>query len=121
MSNRRFWKVLSLVILIAISASCIFTLCFIIPKFEQIYADAMPGKPLPRLTLLLLDSRFPLMAINALWPLAGIVLLMRNHRSTMVWLNLGTLLGFIELALVTLALFLPMCDGIIVGMSESQR
>ena len=121
MTNRRFWRVLSLVILIAISAFCIFNLCFIVPKFEQIYAFAFPGRPLPGLTLFVLGSRYPLIAITALYPLAGMVLLRRNHPATLVCLNLGTLLGFIELALVTLALFLPMCDGIIVGMSESQR
>ena len=111
---------LSLVILITISAACIFTLCFIVLKFEQIYADAMPGKPLPGLTLLVLGSRFPLIAINALWPLAGIVLLMRNHRSTMIWLNLGTVLGLIELIVTVVALFLPMVSHI-VGMSETSR
>jgi type IV pilus assembly protein PilC len=40
-----------LVVLVIASAILTFLLIFIVPKFQQIFADALPGKPLPSVTL----------------------------------------------------------------------
>src|SRR6201999_1023329 len=40
-----------LVVLVIAGAILTFLLIFIVPKFQQIFADALPGKPLPAITM----------------------------------------------------------------------
>jgi type IV pilus assembly protein PilC len=44
-----------IVVLVIASAILTFLLIFIVPKFQQIFTDALPGKPLPAVTVFVID------------------------------------------------------------------
>ncbi len=44
-----------LVVLVIAAAILTFLLIFIVPKFQQIFQDALPGKPLPSVTVFVID------------------------------------------------------------------
>jgi type IV pilus assembly protein PilC len=44
-----------LVVLVIAAAILTFLLIFIVPKFQQIFQDALPGKPLPGITIFVID------------------------------------------------------------------
>ena len=47
----RAWPIVSLVVLVALGGINVFLALFIVPKFEQIFQDALPGQRLPGLLL----------------------------------------------------------------------
>src|SRR5271155_5714265 len=51
-----------LVVLVIASAILTFLLIFIVPKFQQIFQDALPGKPLPTITLFVIACSHLLVA-----------------------------------------------------------
>src|ERR1700727_1254735 len=69
--TKRFWIRVSLVILFILGVGNIFLQIFIIPKFEQIYKDALPGMQLPPLTEFIITARFALAIIDLGWPILG--------------------------------------------------
>jgi len=62
----RFWMKVCLIILFVFSAANIFLPLFIVPKFAQIFADALPGKPLPFVTEVIISAPI-------LWALVALI------------------------------------------------
>ena len=116
--TNRSWPVVSLVTLLVLGAINIFLPLFVVPKFEQIFQDALPGKPLPGITLFLIAARIPLALIALAWPMAGIIAVWRRHRAAIWIVSLGLLFFFALIPITIFALFMPMNTGI-TGMSDA--
>jgi type II secretory pathway component PulF len=116
---KRAWPIASIVILLGLGAINIFLFLFIVPKFEQIYQDAIPGMPLPGITAFIIAARIPLALIALAWPIAGIIAIWQRHRGAIWIINLGYLYFFPLIGVTVIALFMPMTGGIIVGMSDA--
>jgi len=116
----RWGIILGLIILFGVSACCIFLMLFAVPKFEQIFADALPGRPLPLLTSFFISARMGLAFINLAWPILGTYLFVKKAPSTALWINLGIFWSFLQFGLTVFALFLPMASDGITGMSEAK-
>ena len=116
---KRALPIVSLVILIGLSAINIFLPLFIVPKFEQIYQDAIPGMPLPGITVFIIAARFPLALVALAWPIAGIITVWRRQRAAVWIIKLGYLYFFLLIGVTVIALFMPMTSGIIIGMSDA--
>ena len=115
----RAWPIASIVFLLGLGAINIFVSLFIVPKFEQIYQDALPGMPLPGITVFVIAARFPLALVALMWPIAGIITFQRRKRAAIWIIKLGHLYFFLLLGVTVIALFMPMTGGIIVGMSDA--
>lgn len=118
--RKRFWIKVNLVILLLSSALNIFMLFFIVPKFEQIYADALPGRILPSITEFIITARIALAVINLSWPILGAILIQRQKPYAILWINVGIIWSFLQIGITTIALFMPMV-GDITGMSNSNH
>jgi len=106
--RKQFWIKVSLVILFLFSAANIFLMLFIVPKFEQIFADALPGAPLPTITVFIISVRIAL-AIAALgWTILGSFLVWLRKPTAILWINIGILCLFLEIGITIYALILPM-------------
>jgi len=116
-AKSRFWVRVSMVILMLLGAANVFLMLFIVPKFEQIYADALPGRPLPPITIFVITARIVLAIIALGWPILGAVLVQQQKRSAILWNNIGIVWCFLQIGVTTIALFLPMV-GTITGMSN---
>jgi type II secretory pathway component PulF len=121
-SNRKIRRgiIVGLITLFGVSACCIFLTLFAIPKFEQIFADALPGKPLPLLTTFFISARMGFALINLGWPILGTYLFTKKAPGTVLWINLGILWSILQFGLTVFALFLPMTSDGITGMSEAK-
>lgn len=106
--TKRFWIKFSLVSLIIISVANIYLLLFMIPKFEQIYKDALPGRQLPPLTEFIITARFALMIIALGWPILGTLLLRLQKPYAILWINIGIIWTFLQFGISFVALFMPM-------------
>ena len=102
-----FRTVTTLVILF-LSAAYIYLQLVIIPKFEMIFQEALPGVPLPTLTLFVIAAKIPLAIIALVWPIAGIVLAHRQPKTASSWLYIGLFLMFLSVGITVIALFMPM-------------
>lgn len=90
-----------------------------IPRYRQIFADALPGKPLPLLTEILINHPFLFLLLTMALPIAGVVVISRSKRIRN-WTIAGTLLILAvgaQLALTQFAMFAPMTD-LFTGMSD---
>jgi hypothetical protein len=94
---------------------------FIVPSFEQIFADALPGKPLPPVTVFIIAARFALAMIDLGWPVLGTVLIRQQKRYAILWINIGIVWTLLQIGITVIALFMPMAGGIIVGMPDSNH
>jgi hypothetical protein len=63
----RFWRWLSFSILAGFTLANLYLLLFAAPKFDQIYQDALPGRPLPLATEVILGGRIIFAMLNVLW------------------------------------------------------
>jgi hypothetical protein len=117
--KRHFWLGVSLVILLFFSAACVVLMLFIVPKFEQIYQDALPGKPLPLVTLFIILHRIAITLFDLAWPILGIYLFRVQKNYAILWINVGILFFFLQIGITVIALFMPMI-GIEVGMSDAK-
>jgi hypothetical protein len=115
--RKQFWIKVSLVILFFFSAANVFLMLFIVPKFEQIYADALPGKILPPLTQFIITTRIAIAFIDLCWPVLGTFLIKQKKPSAILWINLGLIVTFLQVGITVIALFKPMV-GIITGESN---
>ena len=90
-----------------------------VPKFQQIYIDALPGRPLPSITAFIIAARIVFAFINLGLPILGTYSFTKRARSTVLWINLAILWNFLEFGLTIFALFLPMI-GLVSGMSDAK-
>ena len=93
---------------------------FTIKKFQQLYADALPGKPLPLLTEWIISAPFLVVCLACLWPVLGfIAVLVPKRISTTALIMVGLLiLAFLQIIMIGIALYMPMVS-LVTGMSES--
>ncbi len=105
-------------VLLVFTAANVFILLFVAPKFVQMYADAVPGMPLPFITKLIFAGRIALIAVNVGW-LAFCIHLARRHRANTIWfVNVGTIWSFAQVWVTVAALIQPLSTGPIVGMAD---
>lgn len=104
----RCWVGTTLLILLIFSALNTFLTFLIIPKFQQIYQDALPGKPLPWLTSFILVARIPLMIVAVGWLIAGSLSVWRWRPVSILLLNLGIIFSFLQIVATIYALFIPL-------------
>ena len=97
-----------MIILMLFGAANVFLMLFIVPKFEQIYADALPGQHLPPITVFVITARMVLAIIAVGWPILSAVLVQQQKRSAILWINIGIVWFFLQTGVTTIALFLPM-------------
>jgi hypothetical protein len=105
--TKRFWIVASRVYLFGFSAVNIFLLLVVSPKFEQIFQDSLPGKPLPTVTEFILTARMALVFIALGWPILGALLIRQQKPSAILWINVGIVWTFLQFAITVIALFVP--------------
>jgi type II secretory pathway component PulF len=113
------WPIVSIVVLVGLGLINIFLSLDVVPKFQQIYQEALPGMPLPALTNFIITARYALAFVALTWPIVGIVALGRRHRAATWIINIGDLCFFLLVPVTTLALFMPMTGGMAVGMSDA--
>ena len=90
-----------------------------IPRYRQIFQDALPGKPLPLMTEILINHPTFFLLLTLALPIAGVVIISRGKRARN-WVAAGTLLILAvgaQLALTQFAMFAPMTD-LFTGMSD---
>jgi hypothetical protein len=104
----RFWPKVSLVILYVISATNFIAMIFVVPKFEQIFTEALPGKPLPSVTLFIFTFRIGLALLALTWPIIGTFLLKKQKPYAIWYINISTIWNFFQIGITTVALFMPM-------------
>jgi type II secretory pathway component PulF len=120
--TKRFWIGVSLIILFLFSAANVFLLLFIVPKFEQIFADTLPGRPLPTVTEFIITGRIVIAIVTLGWPILGAILLRQRKSSAILWINIGIVWTFFQIGITTIALFIPMTmGGDIFGMPDSNH
>jgi hypothetical protein len=92
-----------------------------IPHFQEIFMDALPGKPLPELTLSVIWAQKFLVVTSLVFPLVGVLALcLRNIRLSIALLAGVLSLALIQSSVVVCALNLPM-QGLVEGMSDNPR
>ena len=109
--------------LFMLAATCIgdcFIWVFIVPKFAQIFRDALPGKPLPGVTLLFIRHHFLFVLLALAWPIVGVILHRTQNRYASRWIIGGIGLFILLTALTIFAMFTPMV-AINEGMSDAGR
>jgi len=106
--RRQFWIKVSLVILFLFSAADIFLMLFIVPKFEQIFADIAPGKPLPNVTTIIFSGRIVIAIITSCWPILGTIFFKRRKPFAILWINIGIVVMLLLGGITVIAVFLPM-------------
>lgn len=106
------------VILLLICASYILIGLVCIPKFEQLYQDALPGYRLPGLTQWIIAGRIPIMIIGAVWPIVAILNIRRLKLTSVLLLYLLMGLSFGEILITTYALIRPLI-GLATYMSDA--
>ncbi len=90
-----------------------------IPEFRQIFQDALPGKPLPEITLLFIGGYWFFQILSLALPIMGLLFVVRGKR-VRNWTIGGVLVIFaigLQLMLTECAMFLPMV-GLMVGMGD---
>ncbi len=108
----------NLIILLALGLASAFFMIFVVPKFQQIYIDALPGSPLPAYTRFIISARFALAIAAMGWPALGAQLLREKKPSAILWINIGILFLFLLICSSAMALVLPMVNNH-GGMSDS--
>jgi hypothetical protein len=90
-----------------------------IHRFQEIFQDALPGKPLPGITLMFVGHQLFFQFLTFAWPIAGLIYIVRSTRIRN-WTITGVLLILavgLQLMLTEYAMFSPMVE-IDVGMSD---
>ena len=104
----RAWPIVSLVVLVALGGINVFLALFIVPKFEQIFQDALPGQRLPGLTEFIMEDQIPLALLAVVWPVGGIVAVWRRYRAAIWIVGIGCVFFFFLIGVTITALFQPM-------------
>lgn len=113
-------KLMSFLFLLLASFGAIFG-ALEIPHFQEIFMDALPGKPLPSMTLAVIWGRKFLVITPILFALVGVTaLFLRNIKLSIALLAVALLLAIIQTWFVTFALNLPMQD-LMTGMADGLK
>jgi len=106
--ERSYWPVISLVILIFFGLLNLFVLLFYAPRIHATYEDIFPGAALPRMTLMMLMARFPLVFVILAWSSAAVVRVKQRHPSAIYIVGSGLFAFLVFLAIMAYALvYLP--------------
>jgi hypothetical protein len=116
--RKAFWIGVVIGLLFLFSAADIFLLISV-PKFKQIFQDALPGKPLPTVTEFFISARLVLLILAIGRPTLAYFLVRLRKPYAIVWITIGTLWTILEFATGVVAMFMPMEDTGITGMSDS--
>ncbi len=95
-------------------------LMVVMHNFEEIYRDALPGRPLPAITTFILDYRIFLGLVASAWLIAGIVFVRKGDRFAILVIHCGMLWCILQAGLTVYGLFAPML-GLSIGMSDATR
>jgi len=110
----RFWNNPCLIFLCLAGGFSAFLSLLIVPKFEQIFRDALgPDYPLPGITLFVLHARIPLTLVGVAWPAAGIGASWRRSRAAVWIVLLGDIFFFVLIGGTILALLGPIGGNLI--------
>ncbi len=102
-----------------LGGACLVPPLYLVPGFERIYEDALPGQCLPAITVVAVNARALGVAFAILWPLAGVTAASRQSRHTMLVINLGYLFLLALIGVWVFALFVPISGGLVTGVSET--
>lgn len=117
---KRGWPIAGLVVLVGLAAINIFLPLIVVPKFERIYQEALPGMTLPAITSFIISARIPMALIAIAWPIVGIIAFLQQRRRAAIWnINLGCLYFFLLIGITVLALFLPIGGTLITGIPDT--
>jgi len=108
---KRAWPIVSMITLIGLGAINIFLSLVVVPKFEQIFQEALPGQILPGITTFIISARIPLALIALAWPITGVLAVWQRHRAAIWIIYLGFLYFFALIGVTVFALFIPMVGG----------
>ncbi len=91
----------------------------LIRYFQQVFQDALPGKPLSSLTMLIIWARIPLIIIAIVLPIGALVILftVRNHKTALILATVIMVAVFVQMNLTVSNLMAPMTD-LFTGMSD---
>jgi type II secretory pathway component PulF len=106
-----------LVFLVALTLGSLFLLLQVVPKFEQIYEDALPGKPLPPLTLFVLQNRIGLALLDLGLLIVSAVCAVARDTSANLATHFALIWNLLQGVMVCVALYMPM-QTLSVGMSS---
>jgi hypothetical protein len=102
-----------------LAALNIFVLLSAVPKFTEIYADALPGMPLPAVTNFIIGYRLMLTTATTAWPLVCFLVRKRQEPNAILWMRVGIIELLVQLGVTVIALFMPMAGGIVAGVPEA--
>jgi type II secretory pathway component PulF len=100
--------IIGLITLLGLSAIHVFMFLIVVPKFERIYREAMPGMALPGLTGFVIAGRCVLALIALVWLMAGVVAVWQRARGASWIIRLGYVYCFPMIGVTVVALFLPL-------------
>jgi hypothetical protein len=91
----------------------------LIRYFQQVFQDALPGKPLSSLTLFIIWARTPLIALAIMLPVVALIILftVRNHKTALIVTTITMVAVFVQMNLTVSNLMAPMTD-LFTGMSD---
>ena len=114
-----FWNGLALGVLVVCSVGNVLVLIFGVPKFDEIFQDALPGKPLPPLTEVILHGRIAIAFVNLAWVIFCSVWARKQKPHAIFLTNFAIAWNIIQAVVTVIAQFMPMAGDGITGMSDS--
>jgi hypothetical protein len=93
-----------------------------IPEFHQIFQDALPGKPLPELTLMFIKGYWFFQLMTVFWPIAGLIAIVRG-KQVRTWTICGSsiiLIIGLQYLLTEHAMYTPFV-GMLIGMDDQSQ
>lgn len=87
----------------------------------MIFATALPGQPLPEVTVFILSYKVPLALLSLAWPVTiGVLIALRNQLANLRMI-IGIVWNILLFVITILALFMPISEGPIKGMPETSH
>ena len=91
---------------VLISLAQLFLASFVIPRFTAIFHDMLGDRPLPMLTALVIQARWPIAAFAC--ACAGAAVLVVWRKQSFHWLFAMLILLFLQIGGTVIALFMPL-------------
>ena len=109
---------LALGVLVFLSLENVVVLLYLVPKFEQIFRDALPGQPLPVATSIILNDRLTILLLTLTWTILCIMLTRICKPWARLCTNLGMVWNILQIAAIVSVLLMTMF-GPAGGMSDA--